>query len=57
MKWIYIILLMPILCSGCCRYNGIDTREVLVSQGSEQLSWDANDSAINMTDERATFVR
>jgi hypothetical protein len=45
------IVLLAILLSACnCRYNGIDTREVLVSSGTDA-------SSVDVTEAHTTIVR
>lgn len=52
------ILILSLLLAACsCRYNGIDTREVLVSSSTAQASQDPNDDSIDVTEERINYVR
>jgi hypothetical protein len=52
------ILILSLLLTACgCRYNGIDTREVLVSPSAAHASHDPNDASIDVTDERINYVR
>ncbi len=57
MNRISIILLSLLLTACGCRYNGIDTREVLVSSSAAQVSLEPNDASIDVTDERINYVR
>ena len=52
------ILLLSLLLTACgCRYNGIDTRDVLVSSSGAQASLAPNAASIDVTDERINYVR
>lgn len=57
MNRIAIIVFALCLTACNCRYNGIDTREVLVSSSAGQAMLEPNDGSIDVTDERIHYVR
>lgn len=57
MNWMWILMLSLLLSACGCRYNGIDTRDILVSPSASHASFDANDESIDVTDERIRYVR
>ena len=57
MNRISIIILSLFLTACGCRYNGIDTREVLAPPPAARLLLEPNDASIDVTDERINYVR
>lgn len=54
----FSIIILSLLLNACgCRYNGIDTREVLVSSSTEHASLNPNEESIDVTEERINYVR
>jgi hypothetical protein len=57
MKWIAMFAITLLLSACGCRYNGINTRDVLVSTPGNLVAFEPNDDAIDVTDEHITYTR
>jgi hypothetical protein len=56
MKWTSLLLLLLLLSACACRYNGIDTREVLVSSPAP-LSTVLDNDTIDVTKAQQIYTR